>query len=213
MPVVQDAAHSPTGPPRRGPLRAPPLRGRPHPANDEPAARVNASRPPVAPDLLRLIPCPMGQGLLVIEHRAEIEDVEIPATAKIKLGHLRIWPPKANIALAGQRRSATMAATACCFCGRTVDQVTHLIQGPENRKPVPSNCGSCGRFSGVISANLWVSFIRGPRNETAPAYSIKHEILDQKVSGGEHAEEDGGRNSEFLRPPRQPDRGHRIGSR
>jgi hypothetical protein len=131
MPVVQDAAHSPTGPPRRGPLRAPPLRGRPHPANDEPAARVNASRPPVAPDLLRLIPCPMGQGLLVIEHRAEIEDVEIPATAKIKLGHLRIWPPKANIALAGQRRSATMAATACCFCGRTVDQVTHLIQGPE----------------------------------------------------------------------------------
>jgi len=24
-----------------------------------------------------------------------------------------------------------MAATACCFCGRTDDQVTHLIQGPE----------------------------------------------------------------------------------
>lgn len=24
-----------------------------------------------------------------------------------------------------------MAATACCFCGRTTDQVTHLIQGPE----------------------------------------------------------------------------------
>jgi hypothetical protein len=24
-----------------------------------------------------------------------------------------------------------MAATKCCFCGRTVDQVTHLIQGPE----------------------------------------------------------------------------------
>ena len=24
-----------------------------------------------------------------------------------------------------------MAATACGFCGRTVDQVTHLIQGPD----------------------------------------------------------------------------------
>jgi ATP-dependent protease Clp ATPase subunit len=24
-----------------------------------------------------------------------------------------------------------MAASACCFCGRGVDQVTHLIQGPE----------------------------------------------------------------------------------
>ena len=24
-----------------------------------------------------------------------------------------------------------MAATACCFCGRTVDQVTHLVQGPD----------------------------------------------------------------------------------
>src|SRR3954451_23152428 len=24
-----------------------------------------------------------------------------------------------------------MAAAACCFCGRTVDQVTHLLQGPE----------------------------------------------------------------------------------
>jgi ATP-dependent protease Clp ATPase subunit len=24
-----------------------------------------------------------------------------------------------------------MAATAGCFCGRTVDQVTHLVQGPE----------------------------------------------------------------------------------
>jgi ClpX C4-type zinc finger len=24
-----------------------------------------------------------------------------------------------------------MAADACCFCKRTVDQVTHLIQGPE----------------------------------------------------------------------------------
>src|SRR5712671_3468805 len=52
------------------------------------------------------------------------------------------------------------------------------------RRPVPSRCGSCGRFSGVISANLWVSFIRGPRNST------KHKSLDQKVSGGEHAEDD-----------------------
>jgi ATP-dependent protease Clp ATPase subunit len=24
-----------------------------------------------------------------------------------------------------------MGASACCFCGRTVDQVTHLIQGPD----------------------------------------------------------------------------------
>jgi ATP-dependent protease Clp ATPase subunit len=24
-----------------------------------------------------------------------------------------------------------MTATACCFCDRTVDQVRHLIQGPE----------------------------------------------------------------------------------
>jgi ATP-dependent protease Clp ATPase subunit len=24
-----------------------------------------------------------------------------------------------------------MAAAACCFCRRTVDQVTHLVQGPE----------------------------------------------------------------------------------
>ena len=24
-----------------------------------------------------------------------------------------------------------MATSACCFCGRTVDQVTHLIEGPE----------------------------------------------------------------------------------
>jgi ATP-dependent protease Clp ATPase subunit len=23
-----------------------------------------------------------------------------------------------------------MTTTACCFCGRTVDQVTHLIEGP-----------------------------------------------------------------------------------
>src|SRR6266550_6445946 len=28
------------------------------------------------------------------------------------------------------------------------------------RRPVPSICGSCGRFSGVISANLRVSFIK-----------------------------------------------------
>jgi hypothetical protein len=30
-----------------------------------------------------------------------------------------------------EARESTMAASACCFCGRTVDQVTHLIQGPE----------------------------------------------------------------------------------
>jgi hypothetical protein len=30
---------------------------------------------------------------------------------------------------------------------------------------VPSRCGSCGRLSGVISANRWVSFMTGPRNE------------------------------------------------
>ena len=29
------------------------------------------------------------------------------------------------------------------------------------RRPVPSRCGSCGRCSSVISANLWVSFIQG----------------------------------------------------
>src|ERR1700681_1458941 len=33
------------------------------------------------------------------------------------------------------------------------------------RGPVPSMCGSCGRFSGVISANLCVSFMTGHRNE------------------------------------------------
>jgi hypothetical protein len=32
---------------------------------------------------------------------------------------------------AGARRSEMMAATSCCFCGRTVDQVTHLVQGPD----------------------------------------------------------------------------------
>jgi hypothetical protein len=36
-----------------------------------------------------------------------------------------------------------------------------------------------------------VSFIRGPRNEKAPASSTKHEILDQKVSCGEDSEEYG----------------------
>jgi ClpX C4-type zinc finger len=36
-----------------------------------------------------------------------------------------------QIALARQGRSATMIATACGFCGRNVDQATHLIQGPE----------------------------------------------------------------------------------
>jgi ClpX C4-type zinc finger protein len=30
-----------------------------------------------------------------------------------------------------QRGSGTMAANKCCFCGRNVDQVTHLIQGPD----------------------------------------------------------------------------------
>src|SRR6202035_5652089 len=33
------------------------------------------------------------------------------------------------------------------------------------RRPVPSMCGSCGRFSGVVSANLCVSFMAGHRNE------------------------------------------------
>jgi hypothetical protein len=33
------------------------------------------------------------------------------------------------------------------------------------RRRVPSMCGSCGRFSGVISANLCVSFMAGHRNE------------------------------------------------
>jgi hypothetical protein len=30
-----------------------------------------------------------------------------------------------------QRWSGTMAANKCCFCGRDVNQVTHLIQGPD----------------------------------------------------------------------------------
>lgn len=48
-----------------------------------------------------------------------------------KNGLLRTRIPNANSGLAGRRWSATMAVPMCCFCGRTVDQVTHLIQGPE----------------------------------------------------------------------------------
>lgn len=47
-----------------------------------------------------------------------------------RLGYLRMTPLKTNIAL-GQRRSEMMASTSCCFRGRTVDQVTHLVQGPD----------------------------------------------------------------------------------
>jgi ATP-dependent protease Clp ATPase subunit len=31
-----------------------------------------------------------------------------------------------------------MKLSSCCFCGRTLDQVTHLIQGPEHLI-----CGIC----------------------------------------------------------------------
>jgi hypothetical protein len=50
---------------------------------------------------------------------------------KAVIRYLWIWHPNANIALARQQPIVTMAATACCFCGRTVDQVTHLIEGPD----------------------------------------------------------------------------------
>jgi hypothetical protein len=50
-----------------------------------------------AATLLRLIfRRMMGQGLLVVEHRAEIAHVKPAATAKIKLGHLRIWLPNSK---------------------------------------------------------------------------------------------------------------------
>src|SRR5690242_13317613 len=38
---------------------------------------------------------------------------------------------KRQMAWARQRRSATMVASACCFCGRTVDQLTHIVKGPD----------------------------------------------------------------------------------
>jgi hypothetical protein len=53
-----------------------------------------------------------------------------PSDCQNQTGPLRMDALNTNIARA-QRRSGTMAATTCCFCGRTVDQVTHLIQGPD----------------------------------------------------------------------------------
>jgi hypothetical protein len=47
------------------------------------------------------------------------------------IGPLADLASERQIALAGRRWSTAMAISACCFCGRTVDQVTHLIQGPE----------------------------------------------------------------------------------
>jgi hypothetical protein len=56
-----------------------------------------------------------------------------------------------------------------------------------------------------------VSFIRGPRNEKAPASSTKHEILDQKVScdedSEEHGDNDGSPNqglAQLIGPPGCP---------
>ena len=58
-----------------------------------------------------------------------IERHALAAAAKVLL-RTRIRSAVDAVSWAG-RWSATMAVPMCCFCGRTVDQVTHLIQGPE----------------------------------------------------------------------------------
>src|SRR5450631_3450170 len=79
-----------------------------------------------------------------------------------------------------ERPSASISLMAC-----------GIVSGysPPCSMAVQSICGSCGRLSGVMSANLWVSFIRGSWQQDGPAsYSTKHKMLDQKVSCGEHSE-------------------------
>jgi hypothetical protein len=49
---------------------------------------------------------------------------------------------------------------------------------------VPFMCGSCGRFSGVISATLRVSFITGPRDESGPCLANKPGPTVPCQSGG-----------------------------
>jgi hypothetical protein len=53
MPVVQDAAHSPTGAASARPAESPAIAGPPTPANDEPAARAM----PPAPAIGKSNPC------------------------------------------------------------------------------------------------------------------------------------------------------------
>src|SRR3981189_3677478 len=53
------------------------------------------------------------------------------------------------------------ASTSLIACG-VVSGYSAPFSMVSKRRPVPSISGSCGRLSGVISVNLWVSFIAHP---------------------------------------------------
>src|SRR6266849_3491189 len=73
-----------------------------------------------------------------------------------------------------ERPSASISLIACGI----VSGYSPPCSMVSKRRPVPSICGSCGRLSGVISANSWMSFMvaQTGQNGSRPSYAAEQKF-------------------------------------